>query len=133
MSDTYTISALAKEFNITTRAIRFYEDHGLINPTRSGRNRIYSKRDRTRLQLTLRGKRLGFSLNEIRELFELYDSSKGEKTQLERLLQTLTKHRNILEQRQQEIDAVLSEITVVEEHCKLCLAQYTRKRDTASE
>ena len=78
MSTTYTISELAKEFGVTTRTIRFYEDQGLLSPKREGTNRVFSPRDRVRLKLALRGKRLGFSLAEIRELFELYDVSRDE-------------------------------------------------------
>jgi DNA-binding transcriptional MerR regulator len=77
MSDSYSISELAKEFGVTTRTIRFYEDQGLLSPTRAGATRVFSNRDRVRLKLALRGKRLGFSLAEIRELFELYDVSRA--------------------------------------------------------
>ena len=76
-SRTFSISELAREFDVTTRSIRFYEDQGLLNPTRQGQTRIYSRQDRVRLKLTLRGKRLGFSLAEIRELFDLYDAEIG--------------------------------------------------------
>jgi DNA-binding transcriptional MerR regulator len=71
----YSISELAREFNITTRTIRFYEDQGLLTPGRQGRNRVYERRDRTRLKLALRGKRLGLSLSEIKEILELFDTS----------------------------------------------------------
>ena len=80
---TYTITDLAREFGLTTRAIRFYEDHGLIAPTRAGRNRVYGSRDKVRLKLTLRGKRLGLSLSEIRELIDMYDAAKDEHAQVE--------------------------------------------------
>ncbi|MGL4917519.1 MAG: MerR family transcriptional regulator, partial [Aeromonas allosaccharophila] len=82
----FSISELAREFDITTRSIRFYEDQGLLNPAREGQTRIYSKQDRVRLKLTLRGKRLGFSLAEIRELFDLYDADKSSRTQLQTML-----------------------------------------------
>ena len=78
---TFTISDLSKEFDVTPRAIRFYEDQGLISPSRKGRRRIYKERDRIRLKLILRGKRLGFSLSEIKDIFDLYDSSPGEEGQ----------------------------------------------------
>lgn len=80
---TYSISELAREFDVTTRSIRFYEDQGLLNPARQGQTRIYSRQDRVRLKLTLRGKRLGFSLADIRDLFDLYDADKSSRTQLQ--------------------------------------------------
>lgn len=86
---TYSISELAKEFDITTRSIRFYEDQGLLSPTRAGQTRIYSKRDRVRLKLILRGKRLGFSLSETGQLFELYDADKSSVTQLNTMLKLI--------------------------------------------
>ena len=83
---TYTITELAREFGVTTRTIRFYEDQGLLHPHRQGRKRIYSKRDRIRLKLTLRGKRLGFTLGETRELIDLFDTPQGEEKQLRQFL-----------------------------------------------
>src|SRR3970040_2395399 len=93
MSNTFTISELAREFGVTTRTIRFYEDEGLLSPKREGTNRVFSQRDRVRLKLALRGKRLGFSLAEIRELFELYDVSRDEHKQLEEFLTRLERGR----------------------------------------
>jgi len=93
---TYTISDLAKEFDLTTRAIRFYEDMGLLQPERSGpagRNRVYSARDRTRLKLTLRAKRLGLSLTEAREIIDTYDSPRDTGPQLKKFLAVLAQHR----------------------------------------
>ena len=90
---TYTISELAAEFDITPRAIRFYEDMGLLNPARDGRNRVYSVRDRTRLKLTLRGKRLGLSLQEIRQLVDMYESPSDTVQQLTAFLAILQAHR----------------------------------------
>lgn len=116
-SSTYTITELAKEFGVTTRAIRFYEDQGLLNPAREGRKRIYSKRDRTRLKLTLRGKRLGFALNETRELFDLFDTARGEERQLRHFLKILGERRAILEQQQRDIEAVLHEIDGAQADC----------------
>ncbi len=113
----YTISDLAREFNLTTRAIRFYEDQGLLNPQREGRKRIYTKRDRTRLRLILRGKRLGFTLSETRELFDLYDSARGEERQLRYFLKILVEHRSLLEQQQRDIKAALHEINTAEAEC----------------
>ncbi len=122
MADTtYTITELAREFGLTTRAIRFYEDHGLIAPTRAGRNRVYGNRDKVRLQLTLRGKRLGLSLSEIRELIDLYDAAKDERAQVERLQQVLQKRRSILEQQREDIEVVLGEIAAFEEQCRVFL------------
>ncbi|MBC8006504.1 MAG: MerR family DNA-binding transcriptional regulator [Prolixibacteraceae bacterium] len=119
MADTtYTITELAREFGLTTRAIRFYEDHGLIAPTRAGRNRVYGSRDKVRLKLTLRGKRLGLSLSEIRELIDIYDAAKDERAQVERLQQVLHKRRTILEQQREDIEAVLGEIAAFEEQCR---------------
>jgi DNA-binding transcriptional MerR regulator len=86
---TFTITELAREFDITPRAIRYYEDQGLISPERAGQNRVYSKRDRTRLKLTLRGRRLGLSLAEIRELIDLYDVGRDQRTQLSKFLAVL--------------------------------------------
>lgn len=121
MKETYTITDLAREFGITTRAIRFYEDHGLLAPRRVGRNRVYGSRDRVRLKLTLRGKRLGLSLSEIRELLDMYDATKGEKAQLHRFLEVLEKRRAILEQQREDIEAVLGEIAQLEEQCRSLL------------
>ena len=91
MSKTYSISELASEFDVTTRSIRFYEDQKLLHPTRRGQTRIYSSQDRVRLKLTLRGKRLGFSLAEIRELFELWDETRsGSEKQLQLMLRRTT-------------------------------------------
>jgi DNA-binding transcriptional MerR regulator len=119
MADTtYTITELAREFGLTTRAIRFYEDHGLIAPTRAGRNRIYRNRDKVRLKLTLRGKRLGLSLSEIRELIDMYDAAKDERAQVERLQEVLRKRRSILEQQREDIEVVLGEIAAFEEQCR---------------
>lgn len=118
---TFTISELAKEFELTTRAIRFYEDQGLLVPSRDGRNRIYSKRDRVRLKLILRGKRLGFSLGEIKEFFDLYASAQGEKAQLKQYLKILAQKRAMLEEKKKDIEAVLSEIDMLEAQCKRIL------------
>src|SRR5919109_267282 len=110
MSNTYTISDLAREFGVTTRTIRFYEDQGLISPKREGSSRVFSGRDRVRLKLALRGKRLGFSLAEIRELFELYDVSRDERRQLEEFLTKLERRRARLEQQREDIAVMLNEI-----------------------
>jgi DNA-binding transcriptional MerR regulator len=125
---TYTITELAQEFGLTTRAIRFYEDQGLLSPQRAGRSRIYANRDRVRLKLTLRGKRLGLSLSEIRELIDMYDAAKGDQTQLERFLEVLEKRRGALEQQREDIEAVLEEITAFEQQCSELLGKKSHNR-----
>lgn len=109
-SATFSISDLAREFALTTRAIRFYEDEGLIAPTRSGRNRVYSARERTRLKLILRGKRLGLSLSDIREILDLYETNVDEVPQLRKFVEILEARRALLLQQKEDIDAVLAEI-----------------------
>lgn len=120
MSQTYTITELAREFDITPRAIRFYEDQGLLAPSRegSGNRRIYTPRERTRLKLTLRGKRLGLSLSDIRELIDMYESPRDEAAQLAKFLQVLGVHRAQLEQQQVDIEAQLKEIGAFESQCR---------------
>lgn len=117
---TYSIADLSREFDLTPRAIRYYEDQGLIAPARAGVQRIYGKRDRTRLKLTLRGKRLGLSLAEIRELIDMYDSA-PESSQLARLLEVLGRQRAKLRQQREDIDAVLSELDAFEDQCRALL------------
>ena len=121
MSTTYTISELAREFSVTTRTIRFYEDQGLLNPAREGTNRIFSSRDKVRLKLALRGKRLGFSLADIRELFELYDVSRDERKQLEEFLSRLDRRRAHLEQQREDIEVMLTEIDFFANQCRRLL------------
>ena len=121
MSVAYTISELAKEFGVTTRTIRFYEDQGLLNPAREGTSRVFSNRDRVRLKLALRGKRLGFSLAEIRELFELYDVSRDERKQLEEFLSRLDRRRAHLEQQREDIEVMLIEINFFANQCRRLL------------
>ena len=115
---TYTITELAREFDITPRAIRFYEDQGLLSPARSGRNRVYSKADRTRLRLTLRGKRLGLSLAEIREIIGMYGGVRNSLPQLQSFLKVLTQRRAVLQQQREDIEAVLDEIDMLERQCR---------------
>ena len=114
---TYTITELARDFDITPRAIRFYEDQGLLTPSRAGRARVYSKADRTRLKLTLRGKRLGLSLAEIKELLEMYGGVRNSAPQLQRFLKVLAERRAALEQQREDIEAVLGEIAMLEKQC----------------
>ncbi len=114
MTTHFTISDLAREFNITTRAIRFYEDEGLISPKRDGQKRLYTQRDRVRLMLILRGRRLGFSLKEIAEIIDLYDREPGEQGQLRLFLAKIAERRQLLKQQQEDIKQTLSELDQVE-------------------
>ncbi len=123
MSETYSIAQLAKEFDVTTRTIRFYEDKGLISPERRGQRRVYHPRDRVRLQLVMRGKRLGFSLEEIREMIDLYDADPTEAAQLNLFLAKLRERRESLELQRMDIDTVISEIREREEQCEKLLNQ----------
>jgi DNA-binding transcriptional MerR regulator len=124
----YTITELAQEFDITPRAIRFYEDLGLLTPAREGRNRVYTYRDRTRLKLTLRGKRLGLSLQEIKQLVEMYDSPSDTSQQLTAFLHVLGAHRKQLEQQREDIEITLDEISQHEARCRTLLAGTARPR-----
>ncbi len=124
-SRSFTIAELAREFDLTPRAIRFYEDIGLLEPTRAGRNRVYSQRDRTRLKLTLRGKRLGLSLSEILELVAC-TTPRDTAPQLQAFLAVLQSHRAQLEQQQDDIRVMLAEIGQHEERCKRLLASATK-------
>jgi DNA-binding transcriptional MerR regulator len=119
----YSISDLAQEFALTTRAIRFYEDEGLLAPRRRGQTRIYGERERTRIKLILRGKRLGLALSEIRELFDIYATAGNERPQLAKFLQMLTDRRAMLHQQREDIDAVLAEIAFLERDCRRRLKQ----------
>ncbi|GGF63936.1 MerR family transcriptional regulator [Terasakiella brassicae] len=123
---TYSITDLSKEFDITTRTIRFYEDKGLISPAREGQRRIYSSRDRVRLRLIMRGKRLGFALSEIQELIDLYDTDRSEVMQLQVFLKRIQSRRDALSQQQQDITAMLSELETLEEQCSGLLKQKQR-------
>ena len=114
----FSISDLAREFDITPRAIRFYEDQGLLAPRREGQKRIYTPRDRTRLKLTLRGKRLGLTLSEIRELIDMYEPGRDERPQLERFLAVREAHKASLVQQREDIEAQLSELQAFEKKVK---------------
>ncbi|KAF0165834.1 MAG: putative transcriptional regulator [Rhodocyclaceae bacterium] len=118
MNETQTITELAREFGVTTRAIRFWESHGLVSPAREGGNRVYSKRDRTRIKLALRGKRLGLSLAEIKDLIDMYDTAEDESSQLLSFLGALAQRRAALEQQRDDIEAVLKEIVRFERQCR---------------
>ena len=124
MAHTYTISDLAKEFDLTTRAIRFYEDMGLLQPERNGpagRSRVYSARDRTRLRLTLRAKRLGLSLSEAKEIIDLYDSPRDTGVQLQKFLGVLVVHRRQLEDQLADLQANLEEVQEHEKEARALL------------
>ena len=111
---TYTISDLSREFGVTPRAIRFYEDEGILSPAREGQQRIYVSRDRTRLKLILRGRRLGLSLADIRGLIDMYEEPKDTLPQLREFLSVLAQHRQTLERRREDIDLTLAEIDAQE-------------------
>lgn len=121
--ETYTITELAEEFGITTRAIRFYEDKGLISPRRNGINRIYGRRDRARLKLVLRGKRLGFSLADIREMLDLYNVGDGQREQLKLMLIKVRERLDVLRQQREDIDDAISELEDGERHIENHLRQ----------
>jgi DNA-binding transcriptional MerR regulator len=114
----FSIGELADEFDVTPRAIRFYEDQGLLAPKREGQRRVYSARDRTRLKLTLRGKRLGLTLSEIRELIDMYEPGRDERPQLERFLAVLASHKAVLLQQRADLEAQLSELQAFEKKIK---------------
>jgi DNA-binding transcriptional MerR regulator len=114
----FSISELAREFDVTPRAIRFYEDQGLLAPRRVGQRRIYTPRDRTRLKLTLRGKRLGLTLSEIRELIDMYEPGRDARPQLQRFLAVLESHKSSLLQQRADIEAQLSELQAFETRVK---------------
>ncbi len=123
MSETYGIAELAREFGVTTRTVRFYEDKGLLTPERDGQRRIYGPRDRVRLQLIMRGKRLGLSLEEIGELIDLYDVDPSEVTQLRQFIEVIGKRMAVLERQRQDIDDSLDEMRKLEKQCADLLAQ----------
>jgi len=129
---TYSISELAREFDVTPRAIRFYEDQRLLAPQRSGSRRIYAKRDYVRLKLILRGKRLGLSLSEVAAMFDLYDSARDEKPQLAQFLAALAERREQLERQRADIDEMLGEIAAFEAQSRKILAGGSKARKTAA-
>jgi DNA-binding transcriptional MerR regulator len=123
----YSISDLSKEFDITTRSIRFYEDQGLISPARKGQTRIYNQRDKVRLKLILRGKRLGFSLAETGRLFELYDVDKTSAKQLSSIIELIHDKKYDLKQQLEDINAVLIELNDLEDNCQETLKSLDSK------
>jgi len=134
MSITYSIGDLAREFDLTTRAIRFYEDLGLLEPKRAGpggRSRVYSGRDRTRLKLTLRAKRLGFSLTEAKEIIDMYDSPRDTGAQLKKFLDVLAAHRKQLEAQMADMQANLAELKTHEKEARALLTKTGKAASTA--
>jgi len=127
MSETLGIADLAREFDVTTRTIRYYEDKGLLSPTRKGQRRVYAPRDRVRLKLIMRGKRLGFSLEEIRELIDLYDVDPSEATQLRHFLDKISQRKAVLVRQQADIDETLSEMQRIESQCSQLLSEKQKK------
>ncbi len=123
----FSISDLAREFDVTTRAIRFYEDQGLLSPARRGQTRVYSHRDRTRLKLILRGKRLGFSLAEVADIIRLYDDAPGEVGQLRFFLDKIAERRRVLDQQREDIEITVGELEAVERRCRERLDVLERK------
>ena len=122
MSKTYTIRDLASEFDVTTRTIRFYEEKGFLKPKREGIRRIYSPSDRTKLRLILRGKRLGFSLDESAEIVLMYGSPRNNRKQLEKLVARIRTQRSGLERQQQDLEVMLTDLQDVEDKCMAVLS-----------
>jgi len=122
---TWTIAQVADEFGITHRTVRHYEDLGLISPERHGTKRLYRRRDRTRLQLILRGKRLGFPLDQIRTIIDLYDAPRGKRSQLQYVLDQIDDRRTDLEQRRRDLYDALTELDRFEDRCREDLARIT--------
>lgn len=130
MTIAYSISDLAREFDLTTRAIRFYEDLGLLQPERSGpggRNRVYSGRDRTRLKLTLRAKRLGLSLTEAKEIIDMYDSPRDTGAQLQKFLDVLAVHQQQLEDQMADLQANMDELKEHQREARALLVKSQKK------
>lgn len=125
---TWTISELAKEFEVTPRTLRFYENHQILSPIREGQRRIYTHRDRTRLKLALRGKRLGFHLSEIRSLIDMYDGPGGTTSQLRNYLNALQKHKKQLVQQKEDLEKTLVEIEYQEKQCLMLLQELPQEK-----
>ena len=130
-SSTYSISDLARELDITPRAIRFYEEQGMLSPERRGLERIYSARDKVSLKLILRGKRIGFSLAECKELIELYDPASGNRKQLETFMHKIAERRLQLEQQLLDIQQMQLELDTAEERCQIAMNETLKNQDLA--
>jgi len=124
----FSITELSRELDITTRSIRHYEDIGLITPKRQGQTRIYSPADRTKLILILRGKRLGFSLEESREIIDMYDPSKGNKEQLEKLIQCIDVQKTKLKQQKEDINKMMRDLKDAEHACLKALGKKSSEK-----
>lgn len=122
-NETYSISELAQEFDITTRTIRFYEEKGLLTPDRNGSNRLYNQADRVKLKLILRGKRLGFTLTESRDIIEMYDPSQGNTEQLQKMIGVIRDKRNHLEQQLHDLEGMMLDLRDSEEKCLQALKE----------
>lgn len=127
---TFSIGELAREFDITTRSIRFYEDQGLLAPARHGQTRVYGVKDKVRLKLILRGKRLGFTLAETRRLFELYDRDQSSENQLKTMLDLIDDKKTSLEQQLEDISVLLHELKTVEQRCRSELQEHLAEKDS---
>ncbi len=128
MAETYGIRDLAREFGVTTRTIRFYEDKGLLAPVRQGQRRVYAPRDRVRLKLIMRGKRLGLSLEEIGEIIDLYDTDPTEVAQLRLFLEKIAERRAVLARQQKDIAAIVGELDTLKAQC----SQLLRRKERAA-
>ncbi len=115
--NSYSISELSREFQVTTRTIRHYEEIGLLSPQRRGQTRIYTPADRVRLKLILRGKRLGLSLDESRDIINMYEPGKGNKGQLQKLIAAIGQQRQKLEQQQKDIANMIADLNRAESDC----------------
>lgn len=133
MNDLFSVNQLAEELRVTPRAIRFYEVKGLIHPRRAGTTRVFDRRDRARLMLVLRGKRLGFSLAEIREFLDLYDADRTQRAQARMLLEGVRKRMADLEQQKRDLDQTLKELRAVEREAEAALEGRTTIAKTAAE
>ena len=130
MSETFGIAELAREFAVTTRTIRFYEDKNLLSPVRQGQRRVYSLRDRVRLRLIMRGKRLGFALDEIRQMIDLYDVDPSEVTQLHHFLDKIRERQAQLIAQKHDISETLTELERIEAQCSKLLNEKQKKQQS---
>lgn len=128
----FSIGVLAREFGVTTRTIRYYEDEGLLSPERRGLRRVYGPRERVRLRLILRGKRLGFSIAEIREILDMYQSEPGEAGQLHHLIGKIAERRAALELQRADIDQTMADMAEIEARCEQALAAMAPRKRRAS-
>ena len=123
MRKKYSISELAREFSITTRTIRFYEEKGYLSPRREGTRRIYSTPDRTSLRLIMRGKRLGLTLDETADMIKMYGSPRGNQKQLEKFIVRISEKRSELEQKRRDLEVMMNDLQGVENRCHVALAE----------